>query len=201
MIMSLSRRVPLLPPLFVAATIFFSLTVFADESHKQVCVGKDCFSSAAMVGKERLPLLGATQFRYLFFHVYSIALYGPKGVNTSAGILSDIPKKLVLRYHHRFTRDQIVKGGDEMMRRNPEVNFASIADAVSQMATLYMESVHEEDEYAVVYQPGQGISLYFNGEFRGSVPGAEFARAYFGIWLSNASIDDEMRDALLGRNS
>lgn len=170
----------------------------ADDSQK-ACVNDDCFSRFSQVGTANLPMRGLYRFEYFFFPIYSIALYAPESVSTTEGILADIPKMLVIRYHHRFNRDQIIRGGNEMMKKNPEVNFGSISSAVAQMDRLYMEAVHEEDEYEVSYVPGQGTSLYFNGELRGTVPGAEFAKAYFGIWLSRTPIDEEMRDALLGR--
>jgi hypothetical protein len=183
----------------LAALVMFAAVFPCEaEQREKVCVYGDCFNPSAVVGGVSLPIIGATRFRYLFLNIYSIALYGPAGTNTIDEILADVPKRLVLRYHRRFTRNQIVKGGLEMMKKNPEVNLSAIADAVSQMDALYMEAVHEEDEYEVSYVPGQGTSLYFNEELRGTVSGADFARAYFGIWLSKTPIDEEMRDALLG---
>jgi hypothetical protein len=42
--------------------------------------------------------------------------------------------------------------------------------------------------------------LSLNGESLVTIPGADFAKAYFGIWLGPDALDADLRTALLGGN-
>ena len=52
----------------------------------------------------------------------------------------------------------------------------------------------------MTYLPGRGTELALNGTPLAVIEGADFAAAYFGIWLGPNSIDDRLkRDLLKGR--
>ena len=52
--------------------------------------------------------------------------------------------------------------------------------------------------YGMTYLPSDGTSLSLNGERLVSVPGAEFARTYFGIWLKpNDPLSKDLRRNLV----
>ena len=53
------------------------------------------------------------------------------------------------------------------------------------------------DRYALTYQPGKGTELSFNGEPLVTIEGADFAAAYFSIWLGHKPLDDNLKKALL----
>ena len=59
-------------------------------------------------------------------------------------------------------------------------------------------NVKKGDRLLGVQQPGQGAAFWFNGQLRGDIRDAEFARLFFGIWLSPRSSELAMRQALLG---
>ena len=61
---------------------------------------------------------------------------------------------------------------------------------------LYQD-VEPGDRYALTYVPGAGTELAKNGEPLGVIPGADFASAYFAIWLGDDPIDASLRDQLL----
>jgi hypothetical protein len=46
--------------------------------------------------------------------------------------------------------------------------------------------------------PGAGTELALNGNRLGVVEGADFAAAYFRIWLGDSPVDTRLRDQLLG---
>ena len=46
--------------------------------------------------------------------------------------------------------------------------------------------------------PGRGTRLERNGSTLDTIPGADFAAAYFAIWLGAGPIDTRLRDQLLG---
>ena len=49
--------------------------------------------------------------------------------------------------------------------------------------------------------PGVGARFFVNGALRGEPKDADFARLFFGIWLSPRSSEPALREALLGRTA
>ena len=60
-------------------------------------------------------------------------------------------------------------------------------------------NVKPGDSYTLTYVPRAGTTLRLNGSALITVPGHDFAAAYFRIWLGDKPINDSLRDALLGR--
>ncbi len=50
----------------------------------------------------------------------------------------------------------------------------------------------------ILYIPGKGTAVVINGINQGFVPGYEFKKAVFTIWLGNDSALPKLKDALLG---
>jgi len=47
------------------------------------------------------------------------------------------------------------------------------------------------------YQPGKGTSVSYDGKILGVVPGYDFKKALFGIWLNNNCANDELRNKMI----
>ena len=67
------------------------------------------------------------------------------------------------------------------------------------MLGFFMEDILKNDVFDLVYLPAKGVVAYKNGEEKGVVPGKEFKKALFGIWLSNRPADDDLKESLLAK--
>lgn len=146
----------------------------------------------------RFERLAQTTFRWKsVIKVYDIAFHVGVGRKATEA-LADIPMRLELRYHRGFTAAEIVKGGDGLLRRNVEpAALARLAGRLEQLNIAYV-NVKPGDVYALTYVPGRGTSLRYNGKVLASIPGHDFAAAYFSIWLGDEPICQDLRDKLLG---
>jgi hypothetical protein len=83
------------------------------------------------------------------------------------------------------------------VRRNvtPE-RYEALRARIQAINALYRD-VEPGDRYALSYAPGHGTELALNGEVLGRIPGADFAAAYFAIWLGDDPIDAPLRTQLL----
>ena len=105
--------------------------------------------------------------------------------------------------------------GDELvLNKWPYVNRANLYTSFSQ-CTLhggYNIAMYDKlneggvcDAFAghtrveVSCEEGEGMSLDYNGERLGTIPGADFARDYFGIWLGAAPLNEDFRDQMFDR--
>jgi hypothetical protein len=80
---------------------------------------------------------------------------------------------------------------------------APIKNEIAQFNALFKKDPKEGDMYEIAYLPGKGVTVAMNGEMQGDpVPGLEFKKAMFGIWLSD-NIDDKylkkLKKELLGK--
>lgn len=162
----------------------------------QRCIEKACFDERTVVGGESLPLLGAALKRYLFFDVYTVALYGPPQATSPEAILADVPKKMIFHYLRTIDTGTMIKAADQVLRQNPAVDLVSLKPRLDQINGVYRD-VNADDRYEFTYVPGDGCTLTLNGEFLIKIPGDDFARGYFGIWLSRYPLSDSLRDELL----
>lgn len=155
------------------------------------------FAGAARVASELVPLRGATLCRYWGFKVYTAAFYTAPEARSLNQILGPAPKRLVLYYNRSIDREDIIEASEHALRENPDVNLAALRGRLDRMYSWY-EDVREGDRFWLDYVPGEGSALYFNGRRKGVIEGEDFARAFFGIWLSDHSLDEDYRDRLLG---
>lgn len=176
----------------------FSIAASTTRAHgdSQFCAAGACFSASVGSGSTGLPLLGVAVLEYYIWEVYSIALYGPKDAVSSDKILADVPKRLSIYYLRSINRSDIIDAADKFLKSSPQVNYKAIEPRVELINSWY-QSVKKGDRYELEYAPGVGTSLIFNGEKQGTIPGADFSRAYFAIWLGRQALDEDLRDQLL----
>lgn len=162
------------------------------------CVKSMCVPTQHALGTQALSLNGVDLFEYWGFNLYTAALYTPGETNTPDKVLSDIPKSLILHYHRKIRADQIIKAANHNLLKNPANDMARLKPQVNALHDAFV-AVDKGDTYELRYEPGKGTTLLFNGEAKVTIPGIDFHRAYFGIWLSEYSINSKLRDALLGK--
>ncbi len=112
-------------------------------------------------------------------------------------VLADVPKRLELSYFWDIAGADIGDAGDKLVAQNVDAEtLTRLRPQLDQIRALY-ENVRPGDRYALTYVPGRGTELALNGKPKGTIPGADFARAYFAIWLGAKPIDADLKKQLL----
>lgn len=145
-----------------------------------------------------LELKGTALLNYMvFIKAYVGAIYLPPDVRSSHA-LKDVPKQLVLEYFHPIGADGFRTATRKALRRNVnDETFRQIEPRLVQLNELYQD-VKPNDRYSLTYVPGRGTELALNGVGLGVIPGAEFARAVFSIWIGQQPIDRGFKETILG---
>ncbi len=164
---------------------------------EQKCVKRTCFPTSAMIGKATVPLRGAALLEWIGFDVYTAAFYVGADVKGIEPALGDTPRKLVLHYHRKISRKDIATSSEKLVRKNAKNDMEKLRERLDRVYALY-EDVGPGDEYHISYEPGVGTTIELNGRKVCTVEGEDFARAFFGIWLSEKPVDEKLRDVLLG---
>lgn len=154
------------------------------------------FEGSIVAGDAPLRLRGAGVLRWGFFvKVYAAALYAPEG---PFRLDADAPRRLELTYFVPFDADALRGAADHVLRQNfPKEALAPLRARIDAFHRSYV-AVRKGDRVAITYVPGRGTELTLNGRRLALVPGADFARAYFAIFLGAHPIDAGVRRALLG---
>jgi hypothetical protein len=145
-----------------------------------------------------MSLIGVGTLRYMgLFKIYAGALYAP-AFWPSTRVLEDVPKRLEVVYLRNVRARDIAKATFELMSEQLDADaFRVLRDRIDQHNSLYVDA-GPGDRYALTYIPGTGTELSLNGHPRGTVAGADFAEALFGLWLGPQPMDHKFKEALLG---
>lgn len=139
-----------------------------------------------LIGKSRLTVWG--------FQVYDARLWALPGFKPDN--LLNQPFALELAYLRDFSNKDIAESSITEMRR-----LAAIGDeqAKSWMHEIQrvIPDIKKGDRVMGIHRPGIGAQLLVNGKSSGEIRDLEFARLFFGIWLSPKTSEPKMRAALL----
>jgi hypothetical protein len=142
-------------------------------------------------------LRGTARLRFLGMHIYDAKLWAKDGFAPEA--FDRHPLALELIYGRSLVGSMIAERSLKEMKRVAEVPADRADRWLGEMKKLFPD-VKEGDRITGVLKPAEAARFYVNGRFRGEVRDAEFARAFFGIWLSERTSEPEMRSALIGRS-
>jgi hypothetical protein len=144
-------------------------------------------------------LQGQGRLRFLGLRVYDAKLWvGGPAIIDSAANLSSVPFALELDYERNLKGKQVAERSLEEMKRQGEIPEDTAKRWLATMETLFPD-IKKGDRLSALNVPGLGARFFMNGSLRGDVRDAEFARVFFGIWLSPKTSEPALREALLGR--
>ena len=144
----------------------------------------------------KLENIGLLRYK-IIFKVYAAALY-LGGECTVKDVFKDVPKRLELVYFSSIAAEDLALSSDQVLQRNvSEQQFEEMRSQVKKLYQSYQD-VKPKDRYVLTYIPGKGTEMTLNAKSLITIQGADFARAYFSIWLGNQPLDKDLRDTLLG---
>jgi len=158
-----------------------------------------CLSAKAGIAREPLELpqhlssaklQGSGRLTWWGLHIYDAAFY-------RVGGLSSPEFALDLRYQRSFSGKSIANRSVEEMKR------IGVSDDQAahwgKELTSFLPNVESGQTLTAIYTPRQGTAFYFEGKQIAQIPGAEFPKAFFGIWLDPKTSAPKLRTELLGQ--
>ncbi len=154
-------------------------------------------------GETELVLNGAGVRTKTIFKIkaYAAGLYLPRKSTDAVEIVNaDGPiavRMIVLR--KKISSEQTVQdwvNGFEMVTNN---DLELIKDDMDKFLAFFDEDSKRGDTYDLIYLPGVGVQVYFQGKLQGAVGGLFFKKAVFGTWLGSNPIDGDLKKELLGQ--
>lgn len=141
---------------------------------------------ARLVGQARLTVWG--------FDIYDARLWAP--ANFSAAGFAASALALELNYLRNFEAADIAERSLKEMRRSQGISDVQAARWKAELLRV-IPDVRKGDRITGVHRPGVSAAFWVNGRASGEILDADFARLFFGIWLSPGTSEPRMREALL----
>ncbi len=145
-----------------------------------------------------MQLSGRQRLRFLGFDVYQASLWVTPGFRTDDWAQHGFA--LELAYLRDFKGSAIARRSLDEMRKQATVDDTHAARWQAALTRL-LPDVRSGDRITGVNLPGVGARFVVNGQVVGEIADAEFARLFFGIWLSPATSEPALRQALLSRTT
>ena len=139
-------------------------------------------------------LIGSGRLTFWGLQVYDARLWVPPGFKPES--FGTQALALELSYLRTFASTDVAERSISEMRRSATIS-AEQADRWKAALRQVLPDVNKGDRVMGVHRPGVGASFLLNGKVLGEIRDAEFARLFFGIWLSSKTSEPALRNALL----
>lgn len=181
--------------LFVAFAGLFSMSAQTTE-----VAGVKVAQKVTMEGQS-LVLNGVGVREKMFMDMYVGALYLPKKSSNSAEIMAgNDPAAIKLTIvSGMITSDKMISAVNEGFENATNKNTGPIKVKIAQFKACFKDEIQKGDVFDMVFVPGKGVVVSKNGKEKGTIEGADFKKAMFGIWLSNKPADKNLKAAMLGK--
>lgn len=171
--------------LFLFFSPVYSATIYKNE-----------FPDSYTLGTNILKLRGGGLKKYLGFKVWVSCIYLQENVDSNQA-LSDVPKKLEIQYLLKIPGAEIAKATEVGLENNLSAEAYRALERKINLVNSLWPNVKKGDRYEVAYIPGEGTSFIFNGQLQQVIEGADFAAAFFSIWIGEKPIDKKLRKQML----
>lgn len=173
-----------------------SLLVFGFGLQAQAAslAGVTMADNAELAG-QKLVLNGLGLREKYFIDVYVGGLYLPAKTHDPSHVIDDdVPKRVVMQFVREVPADKLA----ETMRES--INAAGSTEAGKHADQLagWMEDVVAGDVISLDYTPGKGTAVFVKGRLKGTIPGTDFMRAVFGIYVGPTPPTEALKQGLLG---
>jgi hypothetical protein len=182
-------------------TLFLSVPSYVAVAQSQFDVDGVIVPRNIEFQKKKLELNGFGTRSKMLVDVYVQALYLSTVSQNAADIIeSDTDMairiqitssmvssaKLTRNMHNGFEES----AGDALEGLRPRIEL---------LKTLLSDKIVEKDVFNLIYNHlDASVWVFKNDELKGKVPGFDFKKALFGIWLSDKPVDKDLKNELLG---
>lgn len=152
---------------------------------------------------DQVLLLNGGGTREAFFNDVYVAGLWLKSAMTDGNAIAAADEPMAIRLHvlndffasSKHITDAFKKGFRFAM---PRGDISSIKDEIARLNAAFSDEITDYEEFDIVYIPNKGTSIYKEGELKDTIPGLEFKRLLFGIWVSDkTTVNEDLTEGML----
>lgn len=153
-------------------------------------------------GDQSINLNGGGIRKKLFFKLYTGGLYLAEKTS-DANTIINADKAMAVKLQitsAMISSENMSEAINEGFGKSTKGNTAPLKSQIDKfVATFGKEEIVEGNVFDIVYVPGSGVESYKNGKLQSTIPGLEFKKALFGIWLCDEPADEDLKEGMLGK--
>lgn len=153
------------------------------------------------VGGTPLVLNGTGIRTKFLMNIYIGALYlKAKGSNGAAIAAADEPMNVRLHIvSSLITPERMAENTRDGFAKSSGGNVGPYRAGMETFISTFKDGIKVGDRFDITYQPGKGVQVFKNGALKTTVPGLAFKKVLYGIWIGPNSIQEPLRQGMLGK--
>lgn len=164
------------------------------------------FDDKTRLGSSEVLVNGAGLRKKAFFKIYAMALYLPERHDEADAVLAARgARRIAITLLRDLSAQQFVDALREGLAENHgKTEMAALKERVQQFSDAMLSIGEAKTGTAILidWLPESGTRLTVNGQNRGhDIAGEDFFKALLKIWLGNKPVQDDLKQALLGKAS
>lgn len=181
--------------------VFIFCLIIGSSFSQSVTVSGVAVPGDLTLAEKKLLLNGAGTREKYFMDMYVGALYLPaKSSDAKKIIAADESTAITLHIvSSLITSSRMQEAITEGFEKSTGGNTAALKDKINTFTKIFSEAITKQDIFRITYQTKEGLTVYKNGIKKGSIPGLDFKKALWGIWLGDDPADDDLKSAMLGK--
>ncbi|WP_298350357.1 chalcone isomerase family protein [uncultured Dokdonia sp.] len=171
-------------------------------SQAQTVVGDATLPNTMTVEGTNLVLNGAGMREKVIFDLYAGGLYlASKKSDAAAIVNADETMAMKLDIVSGMVSSKKMIGAvDDGFDASMNGDTSSLDAQITKFKGFFSDKIVKTNVFDIAYVKGKGTVVSKNGKEVGMIPGLEFKKALFGIWLGSDPADDDLKEAMLGKN-
>ncbi|WP_166926135.1 chalcone isomerase family protein [Flavobacterium poyangense] len=188
--------------ILLALTLLFSLHFSTLSAQTQLDINGVTVPRKIEFQNKTLQLNGAGGRSKMWLEVYVQALYLSQ-LSQDPQFIIDSDTEMAVRIEitsSMVSSNKLTKAMNAGFEKSAGNNFEELRPRIEDFKKLLSDPITEKDVFVLAYNPlDQTINVYKNEILKGKVPGFDFKKAFFGIWLSDKPVDETLKNNLLGK--
>lgn len=171
-------------------------------SQAQTVIGDATLPNTMTVEGTDLVLNGAGMREKVIFDLYAGGLYlASKKSDAAAIVNADETMAMKLDIVSGMVSSKKMIGAvDDGFDASMNGDTSSLDAQITKFKGFFSDKIVKTNVFDIAYVKGKGTVVSKNGKEVGMIPGLEFKKALFGIWLGSDPADDDLKEAMLGKN-
>ena len=181
--------------LMIIFCFFFASTMLAEMN-----VGGIAIPDTKSFAGKTLTLNGAGTREKFWMDMYVGALFVTKKTKDAQSIINadEVLAMELTIVSSLITSDKMSDAVEEGFGKSAKSNLPSLRSRIDQFKGFFKEKIKKGDIFSMIYEPGKGLTVLKNGAKAGAIPGLDFKKGLFGIWLGDDPADSDLKKGLLG---
>lgn len=183
-------------------TVLLSLQFSTVSAQTQIDVNGVTVPRKIEFQGKSLQLNGAGGRSKMWLEVYVQALYLSQ-LTQDPQFIIDSDTEMAVRIEitsSMVSSNKLTKAMNTGFEKSAGANLEQLRPRIEQLKSYLSDAITEKDVFILAYNPlDQNVYVSKNEVLKGKIPGFDFKKALFGIWLSDKPVDETLKKHLLGQ--